>query len=99
MVLAGRNHPRYHTENYFDDEQDAPPTPPELKRTTTPLSLSKEQNELQKDLKFNQQRYRSELVCHVNAGSIHMVLVIRYIAFLVPGKLKQISSTNENQEN
>ncbi|KAJ7385206.1 hypothetical protein OS493_017584 [Desmophyllum pertusum] len=52
----GRNHPKYPKEDYLDDAKQTPPTTPELKRTTTPLSASKEQDELRKDLKFNQQR-------------------------------------------
>ncbi|KAL9972781.1 hypothetical protein ACROYT_G019152 [Oculina patagonica] len=50
----GRNHPKYPKEDYLDDV--TPPTTPELKRTTHPLSTSKEQDELRKDLKFSQQR-------------------------------------------
>lgn len=50
----GRNHPKYPKEDYFDDT--TPPTTPELKRSTAPLSASREQDELRKDLKFSQQR-------------------------------------------
>lgn len=49
----GRNHPKYPKEDYLDT---TPPTTPETKRTTAPLTASKEQDELRKDLKFNQQR-------------------------------------------
>lgn len=52
--FSGRNHPKYPKEDYLDDV--TPPTTPELKRTTHPLSTSKEQDELRKDLKFSQQR-------------------------------------------
>lgn len=52
----GRNHPKYPKEDYLDVGRQTPPTTPELKRMTTPLSASKEQDELRKDLKFNQQR-------------------------------------------
>ena len=56
VTFVGRNHPKYPKEDYLDVGRQTPPTTPELKRMTTPLSASKEQDELRKDLKFNQQR-------------------------------------------
>lgn len=55
-IFAGRNHPKYPKEDYLDGGKQTPPTTPELKRVTAPLAASKEQDELRKDLKFNQQR-------------------------------------------
>ena len=52
--FTGRNHPKYPKEDYLDDT--TPPTTPELKKRTTPLTASKEQDELRRDLKFSQQR-------------------------------------------
>lgn len=51
---AGRYHPQYPREDYLDES--TPPTTPEFKRKTTPLSTSREQEELRRDLKFSQQR-------------------------------------------
>jgi len=56
IIFLGRNHPKYPKEDYLDVGGQTPPTTPELKRMTAPLSASKEQDELRKDLKFNQQR-------------------------------------------
>lgn len=50
----GRYHPQYPREDYLDES--TPPTTPEFKRKTTPLSTSREQEELRRDLKFSQQR-------------------------------------------